>query len=375
MVERRKSEEVINFAPGPAKLPLEVLVEAAEQGAFSYKDSGISVMEMSHRSTDYLAMSQETVSLLRELLDIPANYHVLFLQGGGTGQFAAVPLNLSRSSDQVADYFVTGLWSKKAAEEAQKYLKVNKVLTHSGQYNSIQEKDHWKLTPGAAYVYYCANETVHGVEFPWVPETGDVPLVCDASSSFLTHKMDISKYALIFAGAQKNVGCAGVTIVVVRDDMIGKAQSICPSVWDYKIQADNSSTYNTPSVWGLYIVNLVLKWLKKEGGVEAIEERCATKAQMVYDTIHNSNGFYHLVVEPAFRSRVNIPFHVYRNGKPVKELEEKFVKEAEARNMYELKGHRSVGGLRASLYNAVSVEEVKTLVEFMKDFMARNRTE
>lgn len=351
----------------------QVLIEAAEQGAFSYKDSGISVMEMSHRSTDYLAMSQETVSLLRELLDIPANYQILFLQGGGTGQFAAVPLNLSRSSDEVADYFITGLWSKKAAEEAQKYVKVNKVLTHSSHYNSIQEKEHWKLTPGAAYVYYCANETVHGVEFQGIPDTGDVPLVCDASSSFLTHKMDISKYALIFAGAQKNVGCAGVTIVIVRDDMIGKAQSICPSVWDYKIQADNNSTYNTPSVWGLYIVNLVLKWLKKQGGVEAIEERCATKARMVYDTIQNSNGFYHLLVEPAFRSRVNIPFHICRNGNPVKELEEKFVKEAQAQNMYELKGHRAVGGIRASLYNAVSVEEVKTLVQYMNDFMARNR--
>ncbi|CAI8050759.1 Phosphoserine aminotransferase [Geodia barretti] len=266
----RKRENTINFSPGPAALPDEVVREAREN-VMNYKGLGLGVMELSHRSPEYTALNLQTQDLLRSLLHIPSNYQVLFQQGGGTAQFAAIPLNLTPSEDTTADYFITGMWSQKAAKEGEKFVKVNHVLSKAdGGYMTIPEQSQWNLTPGAGFVYYCANETVHGVEFPEPPDVGSVPLVCDASSNFLTRPIDIAKHAVVYAGAQKNVGCAGVTVVIVREDLLGKCRPYTPVVLDYAVTAKAKSVYNTPPVWSVYILNLVLKWIQKHGGVEGI---------------------------------------------------------------------------------------------------------
>lgn len=367
----RKRGDAVNFAPGPAQLPIEVLLEA-QQGALNYCGLGIGVMELSHRSKEYTALNKETMDLLRSLLSIPDNYSILLLQGGGTAQFAAIPLNLTQSKEDVVDYLVTGTWSNKAVKEAEKYCKVNLALPKTSSYTSIPDPQDWKLSPNAKYVYYCSNETVHGVEFPYIPETGDVPLVCDASSNFLTRPKDISKHAVVYAGAQKNVGCAGVTIVIVRNDILGKPRPECPVFIDYTAQNGMKSVYNTPCVWGVYILNLVLKWVQKQGGVPAMECNSAAKCGMVMDIIARSEGFYRVPVEPRFRSRVNVPFRIFIKDEPSPELEEKFIKEADEVGLIQLKGHRSVGGLRVSLYNAVTLEQTKRLFDFMKQFHATN---
>lgn len=361
---------VINFSAGPAKLPMEVL-ETAQDELIHYRDHGVSVMELSHRSTQFSTIMQEAKKDLRDLLNIPENYDILFLQGGGTGQFSAVPMNLCATTDSVADYLITGNWSLKATKEGEKYCRVNKVLPSLDAYSGIPDQSTWNLSPNAKYVYFCANETIHGVEFNFIPETGDVPLVTDMSSNILTKPVDVSKYGIIFAGAQKNIGIAGATVVIIRDDLVGHAMPFCPSILDYKLNLQNNSVYNTPSTFSIYIMNLVFKWIKKQGGAEAMGERSQVKSKLVYDVI-DSSDFYYSSIFPKDRSRVNIPFRI-GGSKGNEYLEKKFLDEAHKRGMVSLKGHRSVGGIRASLFNAITVDEVEHLSNFMKEFRDKHR--
>jgi len=366
------SNRVINFSPGPAKLPAEVL-ERAQKELISYGNAGISVLEMSHRSSDFSRIINEAERNLRKLMTIPDNYKVLFIQGGGNGQFAAVPMNLINLKDSgSADYLITGTWSAKAAKEAEKFGKVNQVFPKLASYTTIPDQSTWSLNQDASYVYYCANETVHGVEFLDVPDTNGVPLVCDMSSNILSKCIDVTKFGLIFAGAQKNIGCAGVTVVIVRDDLLGKAIKECPAVMDYRIMAGNASLYNTPPTFSIYILGLVLEWIKNQGGVENIEETNKAKAEAVYEVLKNSSGFYVCPVEDRVRSRMNVPVRI---GGPEgnEALEKKFVDEATKRKMIQLKGHRSVGGLRISLYNAVTLEDTQKLIDFMIEFQQENQ--
>jgi phosphoserine aminotransferase len=360
-------KHIINFGPGPAKLPPEVL-QKAQKEFIHYAGSGISVLEMSHRGSDFGRIIDSAESSLRELLDIPNNYKILFLQGGGAGQFSAIPLNLiGLKNSHTADYVVTGSWSAAAAKEAEKFATVNRVLPATGKYFSIPDQSTWQLNPEASYVYYCDNETIDGVEFPFVPETYGVPLVCDMSSNFLSRPFDISKYGLVFAGAQKNVGCAGVTVVIVRNDLLDCAAPYTPQVWEYKKQAAQKSRVNTPPTFAVYILGLVLDWMKARGGVEAMYSQNLTKAQALYKIIDESEGFYYCPVDPQCRSNMNIPFRIggMEGNEPVEKL---FVEEAVHDGMIHLNGHRSVGGLRASLYNAVTTDDVKQLANFMLDF-------
>ncbi|XP_071788735.1 phosphoserine aminotransferase-like [Asterias amurensis] len=362
-------QRVINFAAGPAKLPLSVL-EQAQREMLNYNNMGVSMMELSHRSAEFSKIVHESLQDMRDLLQIPDNYKILLLPGGGTGQFSAVPMNLLRGG--TADYIVTGSWSAKAVKEAEKYGKINTVYPKLDKYTKIPSQKSWNLNPEASYVYYCDNETVNGVEFPFVPETNGVPLVCDMSSNFLSRPIDISKFGLIYAGAQKNIGCAGITVIIVREDLIGHAVRECPVIFDYKVQVGNNSLYNTPPTYSIYIMGLVFKWLKEQGGAAKMGELSDTKSSMVYDIINNSNDFYSCAVEESARSRMNVVMRV--GGKDGnEELEKKFLEECQKLGMVSLKGHRSVGGLRASLYNAMSVPEVNKLTDFMLDFMARYR--
>lgn len=366
------SKPVINFSPGPAKLPCEVL-EQAQKELTNFSNTGISVMELSHRSSEFIKIITKAEDSLRKLLNIPDNYRVLFLQGGGTGQFAAIPLNLlSRKPDLAADYVVTGSWSANAVKEAQKYGKISLVVPKTNSFTDIPDQTTWKLNPAASYVYYCTNETIHGVEFQYIPETGDVPLIADMSSNILTRELDISKFGAIFAGAQKNIGCAGVTLVIIRDDLIGHALPICPIIFDFKVQVGNNSLYNTPPTYSIYIMGLVFDWIEAQGGVSAMETAAIKKSSAVYDLIDQSEGFYVCPLNESCRSRMNIPIRV-GSAAGDEALENKFLEEAESNNLISLKGHRSVGGLRVSLYNAVTVAETLTLVAFMRDFMARHR--
>ncbi|KFM80609.1 Phosphoserine aminotransferase, partial [Stegodyphus mimosarum] len=361
------TRKVLNFAPGPAKVPEEVLQQAHSE-FLNYNNEGLSVVELTHRSPTFAKINDEAEATLRTLLEIPSNYKVLFLQGGGTGQFSAVPLNLISNSDDVADYIVTGAWSSKAAKEAEKYCKVNRVLPKTDVYTGIPDRSEWKLSSNARYVYYCANETIHGVEFDFVPETNGVPLVCDMSSNILTRPIDVSKFGIIFAGAQKNAGIAGVTFVIVRDDLIGNALPICPTVFDYKINADHKSLYNTPPTFSVYVLGLVFKWVLANGGVSAMDDHSSEKSNLIYDVLDSSEGFYHSVIKKESRSRMNIPFRIGGPGGN-DELEKKFLDLAKAHNMLSLKGHRSVGGIRISLFNAVTLDETKQLVEVLKKFL------
>uniref|UniRef100_A0A8B9XU79 Phosphoserine aminotransferase n=1 Tax=Bos mutus grunniens TaxID=30521 RepID=A0A8B9XU79_BOSMU len=337
---------VVNFGPGPAKLPRSVLLEMQKE-LLDYKGIGISVLEMSHRSSDFSKIINKTETLVRELLAIPDNYKVIFVQGGGCGQFSAVPLNLiGLKAGRCADYVVTGSWSAKAAEEAKKFGTVNIVHPKLGSYTKIPDPSTWTLNPDASYVYYCANETVHGVEFDFIPDVKGAVLVCDMSSNFLSRPVDVSKFGVIFAGAQKNVGSAGVTVVIVRDDLLGFALKECPSVLDYKVQAGNNSLYNTPPCFSIYVMGLVLEWIKNNGGAAAMEKLSSIKSQMIYDIIDNSQGFYVCPVEPQNRSKMNIPFRI-GNTKGDDALEKRFLDKALELNMISLKGHRSVGGIRS----------------------------
>lgn len=335
----------------------------------NYNGSGCSVMELSHRSATYDKIIKDAEKDLRDLMSIPSTYKVLFMQGGGTGQFAAVPLNLCpKLKEQKADYLVTGTWSKKAAEEARQYVQVNEVTPKASKFERVPPASEWTTSPDAAYFYYCDNETIHGVEMPEVPDV-KCPIVCDMSSNILTRPVDVSKFGVIVAGAQKNLGPAGVTIVIIREDLLTGPASICPSVLDYKIMADNASLYNTPPTYSIYLLGLVLQWIKRNGGVEGMQERSAKKSQALYDLIEASNGFYVSNIEKRCRSRTTIPFRVRCDDA----LEKKFLQEAEKANMIQLKGHRSVGGIRASMFNAMDVDQAAKLIDFMKKFMADNQ--
>ena len=354
---------VINFSAGPAVLPEEVLRQAAAE-MLDWNGSGMSVMEMSHRGKEFIAIADEAEALLRELMAIPANYKVLFLQGGASLQFAMVPLNLLRGK-AAADYVDTGEWSKKAIKEAKAFCTVN-VAAVSEDASYVPDRASWKLDPDAAYVHVCTNETIGGVEFHWVPDTAPVPLVADMSSHILSRPVDVSKYGLIYAGAQKNIGPAGLTIVIVRDDLIGHAPKGTAGMLDYKVHADAQSMSNTPATYAIYIAGLVFKWLKRQGGLAAIERRNIDKASLLYDYLGDSTLF-RSPVRIADRSRMNIPFTL-RDAK----LDAEFLRGAEERGMVQLKGHRSVGGMRASIYNAMPVEGVRRLLAYMKEFEARH---
>ena len=355
---------VFNFSAGPAVLPLEVL-EQARAEMTDWRGSGMSVMEVSHRSKAFIACAAEAEADLRTLLAIPSNYKVLFLQGGATGMFSAIPMNLA-GPDSVVDYVNTGAWSKKALGEAKHYCKVNVAAdAAAGNYTSVPPQSTWKLTSGAAYVHYTPNETIGGVEFPWVPEVG-APLVADMSSTILSRPIDVSRYGLIYAGAQKNIGPAGICVVIVREDLIGKARPGTPSVWDFKAMADADSMLNTPPTFGWYFAGLVFKWILKEGGLAAMAQRNRAKAAKLYAAIDGS-GFYRNPVDPACRSWMNVPFIL---AKP--ELDKSFIAEAGKAGLTNLEGHRSVGGMRASIYNAMPVAGVDALVDFMRDFARRH---
>ncbi|PSN37290.1 putative phosphoserine aminotransferase [Blattella germanica] len=359
------STSAINFGAGPAKLPEEVLIEVQKE-LIHYGTTKISVMEMSHRSADYSKINDTAQQIVRDLLNIPDNYKILFMQGGGTGMFAAVPMNLI-SETGTADYIVTGSWSAKAAKEAAKYGKVNMVLPKTDSYVDIPDPSTWNLSPNASYVYYCANETVHGVEFPFIPETRGVPLVADMSSNILSRPFDVSKFGVIFAGAQKNIGPAGVTLVIVREDLLGKAATICPTVLDFTIMAKDNSLHNTPPTFTVYVMGLVFQWIKQNGGVQEMERRAIQKSQLIYDVINSSNNFYSCPVKSSVRSRMNVPFRV-GGLKGNDELEKEFLAGAQKLGMLQLKGHRLVGGIRASLYNAVTLDNTKALEVYMKEF-------
>jgi phosphoserine aminotransferase len=354
---------IFNFSAGPAMLPAEVLARAGDE-MLDWRGSGMSVMEMSHRGPEFISIADQAESDLRELLAIPASHKVLFLQGGATLQFAQVPMNLLHGKGK-ADYVLTGEWSKKAIKEAKSYCDAA-VAASSEDKNFSYAPKQWKVRPDAAYVHYCSNETIGGVEYHSVPYTGAVPLVADASSHFLSRPLDVSKYGLIYAGAQKNAGPAGLTFVIVREDLMGKAAKGTPTVMDYKLQADAGSMLNTPAAYAMYIAGLVFKWIKQQGGLVSLEQRNIEKAQLLYDFLDRSRFFRNPVAKED-RSRMNVPFTL---SKP--ELDAAFLKGAEERGMVQLKGHRSVGGMRASIYNAMPLEGVQQLVQYMKDFEARH---
>ena len=349
---------IFNFSAGPAMLPAEVLSRAGDE-MLDWHGSGTGVMEMSHRGSEFMSIAAEAERDLRELLAIPASYKVLFLQGGATLQFAQVPMNLLRGKGS-ADYVVTGEWSKKAVKEAKRYCDVAIAATSEDRSFTYAPKK-WNVRPDAAYVHYCSNETIGGVEFHEVPST-QVPLVADASSHFLSRPLEVSRFGLIYAGAQKNAGPAGLTFVIVREDLIGQAQKGTPSVMDYKLQADAGSMLNTPATYAMYVAGLVFKWLKALGGLKEIENRNIAKAKLLYDFL-DSTAFYSNPVAKEDRSRMNVPFTL-KDAK----LDDEFLKGAAKQGMVQLKGHRSVGGMRASIYNAMPLEGVQCLVQYMKDF-------
>jgi phosphoserine aminotransferase len=350
-----------NFCSGPAQLPAEVLAQARDE-LLNWQGKGMSVMEMSHRSDEFVAIAEQAEQDFRELLSIPANYKVLFLQGGATAQFSMVPLNLLRGKAS-ADYIDTGIWSKKAIEEGKRFGGVNVAASAKTQnYRIIPAESEWQLDPDAAYVHYTPNETIGGVEYQWVPETGSVPLVADMSSSILSRPIDVGKFGCIYAGAQKNIGPAGLTIVIVREDLIGQALPQTPVSFDYKVAADNGSMYNTPPTFSWYLAGLVFKWLKAQGGVAAMGEINRRKAEKLYQAI-DSSGFYNNPIDPSCRSWMNIPFTLKDDA-----LNSRFLQEAEAAGMVNLQGHRSVGGMRASIYNSMPEAGVDRLIEFMAHF-------
>jgi len=350
---------IFNFSAGPAMLPAEVLSRAGDE-ILDWHGSGMSVMEMSHRGKEFVGIAADAERDLRELLAVPQSYKLLFLQGGATLQFAQVPMNLLHGKGK-ADYIATGEWSKKAIKEAKAFCDVH-IAASAEDKNFTYAPKNWNVRRDAAYVHYCSNETIGGVEFHTVPSHGDVPLVADASSHFLSRPLDVSKFGLIYAGAQKNVGPAGLTIVIVRDDLLGKAEKGTPSVMDYRLQAEADSMLNTPPTYSMYIAGLVFKWLKALGGVAEIERRNIAKARLLYDFL-DTTKFYGNPVAREDRSRMNVPFTL-RDAK----LDDAFLKGATERGMVQLKGHRSVGGMRASIYNAMPIEGVQRLVEYMREF-------
>ena len=355
---------VYNFSAGPAVLPEEVLIQA-QQDMLDWQGSGMSVMEMSHRGKAYMSIAEKAEADLRELMAIPENYKVLFLQGGASSQFSMVPINLLNGNNQ-ADYVLTGQWSQKAIAEAKRFCEVNVVASsEDSHFTTVAEQSSWTCNKDAAYLHYTPNETIVGVEFPFLPET-DVPLVADMSSTILSRPIDVSKFGLIYAGAQKNIGPAGITVVIVRDDLIGHALPGMPTMMDYQIHADNGSMYNTPPTYGWYLAGLVFQWLKDKGGLTAMQAINKRKADKLYAAIDNS-AFYSNPVDVKCRSWMNVPFILAND-----ELDKAFLEQAEKVGLTTLKGHRSVGGMRASIYNAMPEAGVDALIEFMVDFEKRN---
>lgn len=355
---------VFNFAAGPATLPLEVL-EQAKAELTDWQGSGMSVMEVSHRSKAFVALAQQAEADLRELLSVPNNYKVLFLQGGATGQFTAIPLNLA-TADSTVDYVNTGAWSKKAIGEAKRFCKVNVIADEAASnYSTVPAASSLRVSASAAYLHYTPNETIGGVEFPYVPDSGGIPLVADMSSNILSRPIDVSRFGLIYAGAQKNIGPSGLVIVIVRDDLIGRARAGTPPIWDYEAMAKEGSMLNTPPTFGIYMAGLVFQWLKRQGGLEAIGLRNRNKAAKLYAAIDDS-GYYKSPIARDCRSAMNVPFTI-----PNPDLEKTFCAEAAKTGLTNLEGHRSVGGMRASIYNAMPPEGVDALIAFMAEFQRR----
>ncbi len=356
---------VFNFSAGPAMLP-EAVIQKASDEMLNWNDEGMSVMEMSHRGKAFMSIASKAEADLRTLMAIPDNYKVLFLQGGASQQFGAIPLNLLGDKTS-ADYVNTGMWSKKAIAEAKRYCDVNVVASsEESGFTSIPEFSTWTLNPDAAYVHYTPNETIGGVEFDYIPDTGSVPLIADMSSTILSRPIDVSKFAMIYAGAQKNVGPAGLTLVIIRDDLIGHAAENTPAMLNYKTHADNGSMYNTPPTYSWYVAGLVFDWVLAKGGLEGIGKINKEKAAKLYAAIDGSD-FYANPVETRYRSWMNVPFTLKSA-----DLDAAFLEQAAEKGLATLKGHRSVGGMRASIYNAMPEEGVDTLVAFMKDFAEAN---
>jgi phosphoserine aminotransferase len=352
---------IYNFSAGPAVLPKAVLQQVQTE-LVDWHGCGMSVMEMSHRGKEFMGIAAEAEADLRALMNIPANYKVLFLQGGASAQFAMVPMNLLRGKAS-ADYLNTGEWSKKAIKEAKKFGSVNVVASSEDRnFSYAPEQSAWKLDPDAAYMHYTPNETIGGVEMFWTPETGSVPLVADMSSTILSRPIDVSRYGLIYAGAQKNIGPAGLTIVIVREDLLGQTVAGTPTMFDYKIHADADSMYNTPPTFAMYVAGLVFKWVAAQGGLSAMEKINREKANLLYDAL-DATDFYNSPVAKDNRSLMNVPFTLKDAA-----LDEAFLKGAKERGLLQLKGHRSVGGMRASIYNAMPKAGVQALVDYMREF-------
>ncbi len=355
-----------NFSPGPAALPEAVLRQAADE-LLDWHGTGMSIMEMSHRGKDFMAVQAEAEALLRELLQIPAGYKVLFLQGGAIGQNAIVPMNLLRGH-AAADYVDTGEWAKRSMAEASHFCKVNVAASgEASGFNAIPPQSQWRLDPHAAYVHICSNETISGLEFQWTPDTGAVPLVADMSSNILSEPVDVSRFGLIYAGAQKNIGPSGLVVMIIRRDLLQRAGRPMARIFSYAEHAANDSMLNTPNTWGWYLAGLTFQWLKDQGGLTVIGKNNHAKASLFYDSIDHSGGFYRNPIEISARSRMNVPFTLHDGA-----LDTLFLKESEAAGLFALKGHKAVGGMRASLYNAVPLEAVQALTSFMCDFSARH---
>ncbi|ARU31968.1 phosphoserine transaminase [Sulfuriferula sp. AH1] len=354
--------EIFNFSAGPAVLPKPVLEQARDE-MLDWHGSGMSVMEMSHRGKEFTGIAHQAEADLRELMSIPANYKVLFLQGGASSQFSMVPMNLLRGKTSV-DYINTGIWSEKAIDEARRYANVNVAASSADRnFSYAPAQAEWRLDRNAAYVHYTPNETIGGVEFHWTPDTGEVPLVADMSSNILSKPIDVSRFGLIYAGAQKNIGPAGLTIVIVRDDLIGNALAATPTMYNYRTHAQHDSMYNTPPTYAMYIAGLVFALLKREGGLAAMEQRNIAKSDLLYDYL-DASDFYGSSVARENRSRMNIPFTLRDPA-----LDEAFLKGAQQRGLLQLKGHKLAGGMRASIYNAMPMAGVQALVEYMRDFV------
>jgi phosphoserine aminotransferase len=358
--------KVYNFSAGPAVLPKEVLQLAADE-MLDWHGSGMSVMEMSHRGPEFMSIYRAAEADLRELLSVPSNYRILFMQGGGLSQNAIVPMNLVGSAGRTVDFVHTGSWSGKSLKEAARYATVNVAASSQADgFSRVPAQEEWKLSKDAAYLHVCTNETIDGVEYNFVPTVqGDVPLVADMSSHILSRPVDVSRYGVIFGGAQKNIGPAGVTVVIIRDDLLGKALPITPAAMNFQTVAENESMFNTPPTYGIYIAGLVFQWLKQQGGVAALEKRNIEKAELLYAAL-DADDFYQNRVALEFRSRMNIPFYLRDESK-----NEAFLAGAKARGLLQLKGHKSVGGMRASIYNAMPIEGVQALVDYLNEFAGR----
>ena len=356
--------QIYNFSAGPAVLPQEVLQQARDE-MLDWHGSGMSVMEMSHRGKEFMTIAERAESDLRELIGIPKNYKVLFLQGGASSQFSMVPLNMLRGKIK-ADYIKTGQWSTRAIEEASRYCIVNVAASSAdANFSYVPSQEQWHLDSQSAYVHYTSNETIGGVEFHWIPEIypeNNVPLVVDMSSNILSRPLDVTRFGLIYAGAQKNIGPAGLTLVIIREDLLSIPLASTPTLYNYMIHAQNDSMYNTPPTYAIYIAGLVFSWLKKLGGLATVESINIAKANLLYDLI-DSSGYYHCPVAKSDRSRMNVPFTLKDAA-----MDDEFLKQAKINGLVQLRGHRSVGGIRASIYNAMPIEGVTKLAAFMKEF-------